>query len=143
MSHQPLSFSGAAAEKKSSPCPLWVADAEAGPRLDQQLREAAALLAANQVVGFPTETVYGLGGNAFSDEAIVRIFRAKGRPSDNPLIVHIADRAALGDLVAEITPSAQKLIDTFWPGPLTVVLKAKDCISRKCTGGVCDVMCVV
>ncbi|WP_223879940.1 L-threonylcarbamoyladenylate synthase [Paenibacillus spiritus] len=88
----------------------------------QALAEAAELLRRGETVAFPTETVYGLGANAQSTEAVQRIFAAKGRPSDNPLIVHIADRSALEGLVTEVPPAAAALMDAYWPGPLTVVL---------------------
>ena len=101
-----------------------------------QIQEAAALLRKNEVVAFPTETVYGLGGNANSDEAVVKIYEAKGRPSDNPLIIHIAETEQLNDFVDEIPEQAQKLIDKFWPGPLTIIFKRKDgALSDKVTAG--------
>ncbi|WP_078543416.1 L-threonylcarbamoyladenylate synthase [Litchfieldia alkalitelluris] len=99
-----------------------------------QLQEAARLLRENEVVAFPTETVYGLGANARSDEAVAKIFQAKGRPSDNPLIVHIANRNQLEELVKDIPNLVDKLINHFWPGPLTLVLRKKDHIlSEKVT----------
>ena len=85
------------------------------------LQEAAELIRAGQLVAFPTETVYGLGANALDETACAAIFAAKGRPADNPLIVHIADMDMLNKLTKP-TPLALKLIDTFWPGPLTLVL---------------------
>jgi L-threonylcarbamoyladenylate synthase len=85
------------------------------------IAEAARLLAAGELVAFPTETVYGLGGDARSDTAVARIFEAKGRPSFNPLIVHLPDLAAVGT-VAEFGPHARDLAAAFWPGPLTLVL---------------------
>lgn len=100
---------------------------------DVSIREAAALLKHNEVVAFPTETVYGLGGNAFSDEAIKKIFKAKGRPADNPLIVHIAEQSQLQDVVADVPQTAARLIDAFWPGPLTVVLSKRRGISDYAT----------
>ena len=72
---------------------------------------------------FPTETVYGLGANALDKEAVKSIFEAKGRPSDNPLIVHIADISQLDEIAEEIPPKAKLLMDAFWPGPLTIILK--------------------
>lgn len=86
------------------------------------LRQASELLQAGQVVAFPTETVYGLGGNALSETAIARIYVAKGRPSWNPLIVHVADVAAAAALVASWPDTATLLARHFWPGPLTLVL---------------------
>ncbi|APH03375.1 L-threonylcarbamoyladenylate synthase [Bacillus weihaiensis] len=90
------------------------------------LSQAAALLKENEVVAFPTETVYGLGANACSDVAVKKIFEAKGRPSDNPLIVHIASVDKLEEIVSHIPNSAYKLIESFWPGPLTLVLEKQD-----------------
>lgn len=95
---------------------------------------AAALLRAGELVAFPTETVYGLGANALSAPAVAKIYQAKGRPSDNPLIVHIADEAAADEL-AEVSPLAKKLMAAFWPGPLTLVLPAKPVLPRVTTGG--------
>lgn len=90
-----------------------------------QILQAAALLRANEVVAFPTETVYGLGANAASTAAVKKIFQAKGRPSDNPLIVHIADHNQLEEIAADIPRVAYTLIEQFWPGPLTLILKKK------------------
>lgn len=78
-----------------------------------QLQEAAKLLRENEAVAFPTETVYGLGANAMDDEAIAKIFEAKGRPSDNPLIVHIGTKSQLDGIVKEIPPVAEKLMAHF------------------------------
>ncbi|WP_368658127.1 L-threonylcarbamoyladenylate synthase [Metabacillus halosaccharovorans] len=89
------------------------------------ITQAAAKLKENEVVAFPTETVYGLGANAFSDDAVRKIFEAKGRPSDNPLIVHIASQEQLDEFVEDIPEYATTLISHFWPGPLTLVLKKK------------------
>lgn len=87
------------------------------------LQVPGQLLRDNETVGFPTETVYGLGGNALSDVAIEKIYAAKGRPSDNPLIVHISDPAQLEAIVCHVPPVARRLIAAFWPGPLTLVLR--------------------
>lgn len=105
---------------------MWTSD---------QIAEAATALASNQVVAFPTETVYGLGGNAFDDGAIAAIFRAKGRPSDNPLIVHVAAQEQLSTIVQEVTPTAQRLIEAFWPGPLTLVFNSRQTVSKLVTCG--------
>ncbi|MNH98075.1 Threonylcarbamoyl-AMP synthase [compost metagenome] len=86
------------------------------------IAEAAKMLISGQAVAFPTETVYGLGADAANTEAVRRIFTAKGRPSDNPLIVHIADRSQLDGLVAPYDDKLTKLMDAFWPGPMTLVL---------------------
>lgn len=87
--------------------------------------QAASLLAAGQLVAFPTETVYGLGGDARSDLAVAQIFAAKGRPSFNPLIVHLPDIAAV-ERIATLGPRARDLAQAFWPGPLTLVLPLRD-----------------
>lgn len=84
--------------------------------------EAAEFIKRGRVVAFPTETVYGLGANVFNDEAIEKIFMAKGRPSDNPLIAHVADVAQISLLASNITESAHQFIETFFPGSLTIVL---------------------
>lgn len=100
-----------------------------------QLQEAAKLLRENEAVAFPTETVYGLGANAMDDEAIAKIFEAKGRPSDNPLIVHIGTKSQLDGIVKEIPPVAEKLMAHFWPGPLTIILPRKEGISERVAAG--------
>ncbi|MFB6466244.1 L-threonylcarbamoyladenylate synthase [Cytobacillus sp. Hz8] len=102
----------------------------------QQIAQAAHFLKENEVIAFPTETVYGLGGNAKSDVAVAKIFAAKGRPSDNPLIMHIADKNQLKDIVEEIPEKAHLLIDQFWPGPLTIIFRKKEgVLSEKATAG--------
>ena len=97
--------------------------------------EAVALLRRGEVVAFPTETVYGLGADATSDAAIAKIFASKGRPGDNPLIVHIGDIEQLGAVVSEVSVVARKLMDAFWPGPLTVILPRAAGLSEKVTAG--------
>ncbi|WP_096185884.1 L-threonylcarbamoyladenylate synthase [Evansella halocellulosilytica] len=99
----------------------------------RQIQQAAQALKRNEVVAFPTETVYGLGGNALSDIAIDHIFQAKGRPSDNPLIVHISNREQLIEYVDKVPERAEKLIEAFWPGPITVVLQHSKKLSTKVT----------
>ncbi|MDT3425544.1 L-threonylcarbamoyladenylate synthase [Paenibacillus forsythiae] len=100
------------------------------------IREAAELLRAGDTVAFPTETVYGLGADARNTEAVEAIFQAKGRPSDNPLIVHIAARAALEELVTDVPLTAAALMDAYWPGPLTVVLPLRPgVLSPRVTAG--------
>jgi L-threonylcarbamoyladenylate synthase len=102
--------------------------------------EAAQLLRENEVVALPTETVYGLGGNAESDEAVAKIFTAKGRPGDNPLIIHIAEKEQILRFVTEIPIKAEQLMDAFWPGPLTIIFKKKDgVLSEKATAGLATV----
>jgi len=90
------------------------------------IEEAAAALAAGGVIAFPTETVYGLGGDARSTEAVKRIFAAKGRPSDNPLIVHLARGEDVVELAAKVSEVEKALMDAFWPGPLTLVLPVRE-----------------
>lgn len=99
------------------------------------IREAAARLRAGELVAFPTETVYGLGADATNDAAVQAIFTAKGRPGDNPLIVHIGTRSQLVDIVTRIPPAAEKLIDRFWPGPLTLVFPSAGKVSTEVTAG--------
>ncbi len=100
-----------------------------------KLRFAADVLRSGGLVAFPTETVYGLGANALDEKAVYGIFNAKGRPSDNPLIVHIADTGDLPRLVREVPETAQRLIDAYWPGPLTLVMKKSDVIPPRITAG--------
>ncbi len=102
---------------------------------EQALKDAAEHLRNGEVIGFPTETVYGLGCDARNGEAVKKVFEAKGRPADNPLICHIGDKEQIKDIVSEITPLAQKLIDSFMPGPITVVMKKSDSISSQTTAG--------
>ena len=102
---------------------------------DQAIKEAAEHLRNGEVIGFPTETVYGLGCDAQNGEAVDKVFTAKGRPADNPLICHIGDKEQIRDIVSEITPLAQKLIDCFMPGPITIVMKKADTISDRTTAG--------
>jgi len=101
---------------------------------DKSLAKGAALLREGALVAFPTETVYGLGANALDAQAVLSIFAAKGRPADNPLIVHVADRSQLEPL-CEVTPLAQRLMDAFWPGPLTLLLKKKAAVPSEVTAG--------
>lgn len=96
---------------------------------------AAALLRAGHLVAFPTETVYGLGANALDETAAKRIYAAKGRPSDNPLIVHIAEMSALYELAEEVPEDAVRLGEAFWPGPLTMILKKSRQVPAGTTGG--------
>ncbi|WP_108668844.1 L-threonylcarbamoyladenylate synthase [Peribacillus acanthi] len=100
-----------------------------------QITQAAQLLKEGEVVAFPTETVYGLGADATCDRAVEKIFKAKGRPSDNPLIVHIAEREQLQALVGQISQKAEVLMDRFWPGPLTLIFKKKEGLSKLVTAG--------
>ena len=102
---------------------------------ESQFTEAAELLRNGELVAFPTETVYGLGGNALDPGASAMIYAAKGRPSDNPLIVHICDTGALPVLAKEIPDAAWKLAERFWPGPMTMILKKRDIVPNETTGG--------
>ena len=96
-------------------------------QIDEHIMEQAGqLIAEGELVAFPTETVYGLGGDALHPEAAKKIYAAKGRPSDNPLIVHIAEFSDMERVAKTIPEQAKKLADAFWPGPLTFVLPRKD-----------------
>ncbi|TAG26652.1 MAG: threonylcarbamoyl-AMP synthase [Burkholderiales bacterium] len=97
--------------------------------------EGARLIAAGELLAFPTETVYGLGADASSDSAVAKIFAAKGRPADHPLIVHVSDRQAALHFAAEIPDFAQRLIDAFWPGPLTIIVPRKAGVAAASAGG--------
>ncbi len=99
------------------------------------IKDAAEHLKNGEVIGFPTETVYGLGCDARNGEAVKKVFEAKGRPADNPLICHIGDKEQIAGIVSEVTPLAQKLIDAFMPGPVTIVMKKADSISDQTTAG--------
>ncbi len=102
---------------------------------EEGIKRAGEILAAGGLVGFPTETVYGLGGNALDPEAARRIYSAKGRPSDNPLIVHISDISQIYPLVEDFPENAAKLAEAIWPGPMTMVLPKKDIVPDETTGG--------
>ncbi len=101
----------------------------------QDIETAGRIIRNGGLVAFPTETVYGLGADALNENAVRSIFEAKGRPSDNPLIVHIAEREDIIPLVKEVTPEAQALIDAFFPAPLTVILKKSDMVPDATSGG--------
>ncbi|MBE6011786.1 MAG: threonylcarbamoyl-AMP synthase [Lachnospiraceae bacterium] len=102
---------------------------------DPVIKEAGRILKNGGLVAFPTETVYGLGANALSLEASGKIYAAKGRPSDNPLIAHIADIDMLESLVYDISEKARLLMEAFWPGPMTLIFKKKDIVPYATTGG--------
>ena len=102
---------------------------------DEELAEAAAVLKSGGLVAFPTETVYGLGGNALDEDAARKIYAAKGRPSDNPLIAHISCAAELAPLVREIPEAGRKLMEAFWPGPLTMIFPKSSKVPYGTTGG--------
>ena len=99
------------------------------------LREAAALIKQGEAVAFPTETVYGLGADGLNGEAVRKIFEAKGRPNDNPLILHIADKEDILKLTTGITKQAQLLIEKFWPGPLTVIVAKSSIVPDEVSAG--------
>lgn len=101
----------------------------------EDIIDAAKIIRQGGLVAFPTETVYGLGANALNANASAKIYAAKGRPSDNPLIVHIADTAVVGEIASEVPESAYMLMEAFWPGPLTIILPKKDIVPDETTGG--------
>lgn len=102
---------------------------------DDILKKAAGIINNGGLVAFPTETVYGLGADGLNPEAVKKIYAAKGRPSDNPLILHISDVCQLDSLVSDITPVAKTLMENFWPGPMTLVFKKKEIVSDIVSGG--------
>ena len=99
------------------------------------ISEAAEILKGGGLVAFPTETVYGLGGNGLDKEAAKKIYAAKGRPSDNPLILHVSSIEEVYPLVKALPEKAKKLMEAFWPGPLTLVLPKSDLVPKESTGG--------
>lgn len=102
---------------------------------DEELAEAAAVIQRGGLVAFPTETVYGLGGNALDQDAARKIYAAKGRPSDNPLIAHVSDKSQVKPLTLTIPEAGQKLMDAFWPGPLTLIFPKSSQVPYGTTGG--------
>ena len=102
---------------------------------DVAIAEAARRIRAGELVAFPTETVYGLGADASSDAAVAKIFEAKGRPADHPLIVHVGDSAQVTDYASSVPPFAARLMQAFWPGPLTVILPRKEGVATAAAGG--------
>jgi L-threonylcarbamoyladenylate synthase len=99
------------------------------------IQAATGLLQAGELVAFPTETVYGLGADASSDSAVAKIFAAKGRPSDHPLIVHVADAAAIPSFASAVPEVARRLVQAFWPGPLTLILPRLPGVAAAAAGG--------
>ena len=105
------------------------------PEAEEVIQTAARILREGGLVAFPTETVYGLGGNGLDSTACEKIYLAKGRPSDNPLILHISELEELDAIVREITLVAKKLMEAFWPGPLTMIFPKAAIVPMKATGG--------
>lgn len=101
----------------------------------RKMEEAAQLIRSGELVAFPTETVYGLGADALNPQASKKIYAAKGRPSDNPLIVHIAKFEDLEEIAKEVPQEAKKLADAFWPGPLTMIVNKNEKVPYETTGG--------
>ena len=106
---------------------------------EPDLKTAAAIIQSGGLVAIPTETVYGLGANGLNPDAVKRIFEAKGRPQDNPLILHIHDASQLRDFCRDVPDSAWLLAERFWPGPLTMILPVRDCVPRITTAGLSTV----
>lgn len=100
-----------------------------------EIKKQAEILKKGDTVIFPTETVYGLGANALDEKAVSKIYEAKGRPSDNPLIVHIYDKHQVEELAKDISPKAHVVMDKFWPGPITIILNKKDIVPSRTSGG--------
>ena len=101
----------------------------------EELKIICNLIKNGEIVIFPTETVYGIGANAYDENAVGKIFIAKGRPSDNPLIVHLADKRKISEVAEELTNVEQELVDNFMPGPFTLIMKKKPIIPDIVTGG--------
>lgn len=114
---------------------LWKLDKKNSEADFKALEEAAELIRQGELVAFPTETVYGLGANGLSDEAAKKIYAAKGRPADNPLILHIAKKEDILALTSDLNNNAKILMDKFWPGPLTIVLKKSGLIPETVSAG--------
>ena len=102
---------------------------------ETMIEEAGRIIRKGGLVAFPTETVYGLGGDALNPESSKKIYAAKGRPSDNPLIVHIADKEDLYRIVRKVPEKAKKLMEAFWPGPLTMIFYKNELVPQATTGG--------
>lgn len=112
-----------------------IGDGDTAESIDEKLCVAGDVIRRGGLVAFPTETVYGLGGDALCPASSGKIYAAKGRPSDNPLIIHIAEMAALERIVCEIPKKAAKLAEVFWPGPLTMIFKKSAIVPHQTTGG--------
>ena len=104
-----------------------------------ELARAGEILRAGELVAFPTETVYGLGANGFDAEACARIYAAKGRPSDNPLILHVSDRSMVDRVAQSVTPLAERLLAAFCPGPITLIMHRRATVPDRITGGLATV----
>ncbi|MCI7301807.1 MAG: L-threonylcarbamoyladenylate synthase [Clostridiales Family XIII bacterium] len=102
---------------------------------EKDIKIAADIIKNGGLVAFPTETVYGLGADALNAQAVAKVYEAKGRPSDNPMIVHIGRASDIGQLTPRLSPDIVALIENFWPGPLTLVVKRKFCVPDRTTGG--------
>ena len=102
---------------------------------EEDIKKAAKIIADGGLVAFPTETVYGLGADALNADAVSKVYAAKGRPSDNPMIVHIADESELLKLTDTVTDDMRKVMDAFWPGPMTMIVARKPIIPNTTTGG--------
>ena len=125
--------------KRSEACNLRRKEAAMKTKIlttdEKDIRIAAEIISSGGLVAFPTETVYGLGANALDADAVARVYEAKGRPSDNPMIVHISRASDIGQLTPMLSADIVALIDNFWPGPLTMVLKKKEGVPDRTTGG--------
>lgn len=111
-----------------------LAAADANSR-EEAMQQAGRIIREGGLVAFPTETVYGLGADGLNEEACARIYEAKGRPSDNPLILHIVDFSQVDEIAKDVSEEARKIMETFWPGPLTIILSKKECVPKRTTGG--------
>ena len=100
-----------------------------------EIKKQAELIKEGKTVIFPTETVYGLGANALDENAVKKIYEAKGRPSDNPLIVHIYNKEEVYNLAKDVNEKAEIIMEHFWPGPITIILNKKDIVPYKTSGG--------
>ena len=113
-------------------------DLETDP-FEASIAEAGKVIARGGIVVFPTETVYGLGADAMNAGAVAKIFEAKGRPGDNPLIVHVSDLAQVETLVKAVPEKAKRLAEAFWPGPLTLIMARSDRVPDRVTAGLSTV----
>ncbi|MCI8993304.1 MAG: threonylcarbamoyl-AMP synthase [Eubacterium sp.] len=111
------------------------ADADSSLDFDKRIKEAAVVIKEGGLVAFPTETVYGLGADALQPEAARKIYEAKGRPSDNPLIIHVASLDFIEKIAKNVPAEAKKMAAKFWPGPLTMIFEKTDCVPFETTGG--------